>query len=377
LSGFPDLPPRVSGDRGVRALDPFTARTGVRPPEQASLTRPVFPTVVALSGNATEDRARRHAERIVECHGRSSLDYFKLLPDKTIFLSRDASAFLAYGKSLGVTVVLGDPVGPQERIRDLLSNFIDHFEGHGRSVAFLQAGSEFLDLYRAHGLSPVHIGSDAVVDLARFDLAEPRSKPLRYALRKTSHEGLVLRHLRPPLHPTRLKQLQETNSAWLSLPGRIERGFSVGRFRERIIRHCPVSLLERPDGRVAAFANWIPSFVSGEATIDLIRRRPDAPNGAVDALITEILLHARAKGFSRFDLGLAPLGDIRPVRTSHPAERVLEFISTQTEFLHPHRRLYRWKAKFHPRWEPRWLLYRGGPLAFARAAYAVRRIVRF
>jgi phosphatidylglycerol lysyltransferase len=320
--------------------------------------------------------ALSRAGAIVAAHGRSSLDHWKLLPGRERFFARTGEAFLAYRCSLGVAVVLGDPVGPPGEIAPLVGEFLAAFERPGRAVAFLQAGAEHLPLYRALGLSPVRAGATAIVDLAAFDLALPRYARLRGSLRLAARAGLRVRHLSPPHDAATLDQLARTNDAWRRIPGRFERAFTVGRFDARAIRGCPVSIVEDAEGRVAAFANWVPSFVPGEATVDLIRRRDDAPPGSTDALVAGVLGEARAGGFTRFDLGLVPLAGLDCFTPEHPAERVLAWTAALPDPITRHRGLLRWKSKFRPTWEPRWLVYRGGPLQFARVVWAVRRTAR-
>jgi len=314
------------------------------------------------------------ARALVEAHGRSSLDHFKTLPDRSIFFSPDGRAFIAYRFTLGVAVALGDPVGPPDAVPRIIGEFCARFERGLRGVAFVQTGEEFLDAYRAAGLSPVRVGAAAIVNLGAFDLSEARAKPLRSALRKADRAGLRIRHLEPPLPASLIAALRETNEAWKTIPGRFERGFTVGRFEEEQVRRSLVSLIESLDERIEAFVNWVPSYVPGEATVDLIRRRPDAPNGALDALVTRVLARARARGFSRFDLGFVPLADLDHGPIAHPAERFLRWLRASSGLSERQRAIEAWKAKFNPRWEPRWLVYRGGPIAFARVAWAVRRI---
>lgn len=316
------------------------------------------------------------ARTIVRRHGRSALDHFKLLPDKSLFFSKDRRAFLAYRVSLGTAVVLGDPVGPDGSIEPLLGQFLARFEGRGRSVVFLQIGSTGHDRYRTLGLSLVRIGANAIIDLNRFDLLSPRAKTLRSALRRVRREGLAVKRVEPPLSKHLIDRLAETNASWLGIPGRIERGFSAGRFDRETLRCSPLSLLESPDGRIAAFVSWIPSYVAGEATVDLIRRRSDAPSYALDALVTSAIVDARRRGYARFDLGLAPLARLDDGPIGHPAERILRWIFRYGGPRLGHAGLYAWKAKFDPVWTAQWLAYRGGPLAFARASWALRRVVR-
>ncbi len=319
--------------------------------------------------------ARKRARALVANQGRSALDYHKLHPGNRLFFAADQGAFMAFREEAGAAVDLGDPVGPRASAAALIGAFAGACRRAGRAPVFLQIDDAFLEDYRCAGLSPVRIGVAALIELASFDTRAPAAKPLRHALRRTAAEGLCLRRLEPPIAPEELARIREANESWLTLPGSLERGFTSGRFDEAQITQGAVTLLEERDGRVAAFTTWIPSPTPGEATVDLIRRRACAPPGTLDALITGVLHDARDRGFDRFDLGLAPLARIE-APFAHPAERVLALLFRHGPAGWGQRGLYRWKAKFGPRWVPRWLAYRGGPLAFARAALAVRRVAR-
>ncbi len=312
-----------------------------------------------MTGNLAQPATSfSRARTIVRRHGCSALDHFKLLPDKSIFFSKDGRAFLAYRESLGTAVVLGDPVGHHGSLEPLLGQFLARFEGGGRSVVFLQIAGTGLDLYRTFGLSPVRIGASAIIDLNRFDLLSPRVKPLRSAQRRALREGLAVKRVEPPLSRRMIDRLAETNASWLRIPGRFERGFSVGRFDRETLRCSPLSLVETPDGRIAAFVSWIPSHVAGEATVDLIRRRSDAPGCALDALVTSAIVDARARGYARFDLGLAPLARLDDGPLLHPAERILRWIFRYGGARLGHAGLYAWKTKFDPVLVTQWLAYR-------------------
>ena len=52
---------------------------------------------------------------------RSSLDFFKLWPDKSLFFTADGAAVVSYGAAAGSALALADPVGPPEAIRAAIS----------------------------------------------------------------------------------------------------------------------------------------------------------------------------------------------------------------------------------------------------------------
>jgi phosphatidylglycerol lysyltransferase len=71
----------------------------------------------------TLPQERAVATEIAREHGRSSLDFFKLWPDKSLFFSPSRRSFLAYRAAAGVALVLADPVGPEEDIEPAVRDF--------------------------------------------------------------------------------------------------------------------------------------------------------------------------------------------------------------------------------------------------------------
>src|SRR5262249_16181889 len=68
-------------------------------------------------------RDRQIALEILRANGRTALEYFSTWPDKSIFLTRAHDAFVAYRVSGNFAIVLGDPIGPPDRIADTMAEF--------------------------------------------------------------------------------------------------------------------------------------------------------------------------------------------------------------------------------------------------------------
>jgi phosphatidylglycerol lysyltransferase len=154
-----------------------------------------------------------------------------------------------------------------------------------------------------------------------------------------------------------LRQLRQVSDAWLTLERRRERGFTLGQFTEGYVARCPVLALESAEGRVDAFINLIPDSVPGEMTFDLMRHRPDAPNGAMDFLMMRLIQHAQAQGFRRVSLGMVPLVDAESGPDMAWRERALALLTERLGRFFDAASLWRYKDKFGPTWEPRFLVY--------------------
>ena len=310
---------------------------------------------------------------IVREHGRSSLDFFKLWPDKSYFFGPSGRAFLAYSVGGGFALVLGDPVGPEDAIEPTVRAFAQMCRENGWGFAFYQTLPDFLPTYARCDLSRLKLGEDAIVDLHEFSLEGQQRKSLRQTVHKVERQGVEVRHYEPPLSDQLLAELESVSNDWLQIPGRRERQFTLGRFDRDYLRNCPVLAAAGRDGAVQAFVNSIRSYRKRESTIDLMRRRSTAPNGVMDFLLVKLLFHSRDQGFDRFSLGLAPMSGFQAREDASPEERAIHFFFHRLTFIFSFGGLRAYKAKFATAWEPRYIVYRN-VLDLPRVAVTLARV---
>ena len=316
---------------------------------------------------------RGAAQRILAAHGRSSLDYFKLWPDKSYFFGTAGRAFVAYRAAWGFAIGLGDPAGPADALEPLLREFIGFCTDNGWRVAFHQTLPDLADTYRKLGLQVLKVGEEAVVDLAEFSAKTSKNSSFRrignrgrtLGLRVTSHE--------PPHGAALLDEVEEISREWLSLPGRRERGFTLGRFDRDYVRKTPLFVAREAGGRGLGFVNIIPCWPAGDSTIDLMRHRVEIPNGTMDFLFLE-LLTALGREYRRFSIGLAPLAGVGDRPGASLEERAVHQMYTRLNRFFSYKGLRSYKAKFEPRWEDRFLVYAGGPTGLVNAGIALTRV---
>lgn len=320
----------------------------------------------------TLPRERALAGEIVARHGRSSLDFFKLWPDKSYFFSGTQKTFLAYRVENNFAVVLADPLGPEEEIKDIVRDFAALCRDNDWGLGFHQTLPDFLPLYARAGFRRLKIGDDAIVDLAGFTLDGKARKHVRNRINQLEKAGLELRRYEPPLADDLLAQLQKVSDEWLEIPGRRERGFTLGRFEAEYVRSTPVYAACEPDGRVLAFINLIPAYRRGDATNDLMRRRSQAPDGIMDFLFVKVFFALRERGFERFNLGMAPMAGFQEREEATKEERAIHYFFQHLNFIFSFAGLRAYKGKFATLWEPRYVVYRT-PLDLPRLALALRR----
>ena len=323
---------------------------------------------------------------LVATYGDSSVAWFATDEDTDWFFSANGRAVIAYRFEADVLLAIGDPIGPPEEIPSLLDAFERFCREHDWAFAFYQSRPEHLAQYRARGWRSVHIGEDPVLWTDRFSPDGPARASLRRVVRRTEKSGVVARHFVPggtaydPAHdPDRLlDQLREISQAWLREKTGGEKGFCMGRFDPSTLAQAWLAVAWHPQtGRVEAFCTWTPIPARRGWALDLMRRRPDSLPGAVELLVTSSVEVAKASGDAMLSLSLSALvkvdgttGEIESAAADDPARA---FLIERLRRFYDFEGLFRWKRKFDPAFEDRYLVF-GDPLALPRIAFALARV---
>ena len=294
-------------------------------------------------------------------HYSSAQAHLALMGDKSLLFDPDGKAFLMYGIEGRSWVAMGDPVGHDERARqELVWTFRERCERGGGWPVFYQVTPADLDLYLEVGMSLLKIGEEARVLLEHFNLDGKSKKTLRGTVNKLNREGLRLEVIAAQDVPALLPKLKSVSDAWLRDKRTREKGFSLGAFDERYLSRTPMAVVWQDDKPVA-FANlFLCEDSKEEASVDLMRQLPDGPTGLMDYLFIELMLWAKAQGYRWFNLGMAPLSGLQSRRQAPLWNRFGALIFGRGERFYNLQGLHRYKDKFDPEWEPRYMAVPGG-----------------
>jgi phosphatidylglycerol lysyltransferase len=282
-----------------------------------------------------------------------------LTGDKRLLFSDGGDAFVMYQIAGHSWIALGDPVGSQQGAEELVWRLREISDHHGGQTVFYQVGPERLALYVDLGLAALKIGEEARVPLAGFSLEGAARAELRQSHRRAQRDGATFEVVTPEAIEPLLPVLQRISTAWLTSKSTSEKRFSVGAFSPQYLRQFPLAVV-RCGGAPAAFANLWTTETRAELSVDLMRFGPEAPRSAMDYLFVELMQWGREAGFRSFNLGMAPLSGLETHPLAPAWHRVGNFIFRHGEHFYNFEGLRRYKAKFDPQWEPRYLVARGG-----------------
>jgi lysylphosphatidylglycerol synthetase-like protein (DUF2156 family) len=352
-------------------------------------------------------RSRRKVVELVYRYGGQTLSFFTLAPDMLHYLDRNGEGVISYRLAGNVAVVLGDPACVPEAFERLTRDFLTFCAHQDWLVAIFQAHPDALPLYHKLEMRTLKIGEEAIIFPQTFTLAGSAMANVRTSCRRAEREGVALTWYEGLPPDEVMQQLQQTSSQWLERKGgkyATEMGFSMGRFdgladaclyaeevassislqRDEAATKVPrlvTGIATRASGQVCAFVTFTPIYGSQQShpehvrwgwALDLMRRTPDAPPGIMELLLVRAIERFREKGAHVVSLGTVAMADTRQEMTTNQ-KQLAHFAFEHLRFLETHRSLLRFKHKFQPCWQSRYLAV-SATLALPKIALALLRV---
>lgn len=295
-------------------------------------------------------------QSIIDKYGGNYLSHLLYSGDKDVFMNDNEDAFLMYRYKSNALVVLGDPIGKRESFQSLLVAFYKYADKLGYDVIFYQVSDRLLPLYHNFGNQFFKLGEEAIIDLTQFTTSGKKRRGFRATLNKFEDLDIHFEILEPPFSNEFIMELKHVSDRWLD--GRKEMHFSVGQFRTDYLSKAPIGIMKNKDNEIIAFCSLMPTYYHDAISVDLIRWLPELDLPLMDGLYLHMLLWGKEKGYKAFNMGMATLSNVGQLDYSYSRERVAGRIFEHFNGLYRFQGLRRYKEKYGPLWEPRFLVYR-------------------
>lgn len=325
--------------------------------------------VIARGGAALEERQK--ANEIIQAYAHSSIANLLLMDDKLYFFSPGGSVigYIVIGR---VALTLGDPIGPAEDATDCIASFAAFCDFNDWEPSYYQVLPEYVDLYKQAGYHILPIGSEAIIDLATFNITGGDKKNIRTGVNRMTKLGYQAMVLHPPHAAGLIQELRQVSDEWLTKMHGSEKRFSLGWFDVTYLNRVSIIIVQNPEGLIEAFANIVPEYQASELTIDLMRHRREADKGQMDFLFVSLFNWAKENGYATFNMGLSSLAGIGELPTDPVIERAMHYIFEHVNQFYNFKGLHGFKNKFGPTWSPRYLVY-PGPASLPAVTIAIIR----
>ncbi|MEU1800173.1 phosphatidylglycerol lysyltransferase domain-containing protein [Streptomyces sp. NPDC019937] len=309
---------------------------------------------------------------LLATHGhRDSLGHFALRRDKAVIFSPSGKSAVCYRVVSGVMLASGDPVGDVEAWPGAIAAFMEEARAHSWTPAVMGCSETGGEVWtRETGLDALELGDEAIVDVAGFTLSGRAMRNVRQMVKRIERAGYETRVRRvADLDAEELETVRRAAADWRGTD--TERGFSMalGRIGDPADGASVIATAhkaaeegadEGPFGDLKAVLHFVPWGPDG-MSLDLMRRDRSADPGMNELLIVAALEAAPALGVSRVSLNFAMFRSALARGEKLGAGPVLRgwrgllvFLSRWFQI----ESLYKFNAKFQPRWEPRFVVFR-------------------
>lgn len=296
---------------------------------------------------------------VIDEFGGSATSHLAFLRDKAIYYYQENQhdqLFFMYRRKNDRLVIMGDPVGNHAAWRPAFRQFIRMADKYDYQLVFYEVSSEVTMLLHEFGFDFIKTGETGLVKLADFTLAGKKQRSQRALMHKFDREGYTFTVEKPPFSAEQLAELKKVSDSWLG--SQVEKGFSLGFFDPYYINQAPVGVVRDQDGKMVAFATFMPTGGKEILTIDLMRHSKEAPSGIMDKIFISMYQYGQENGYTYFDLGMAPLSNVGEYQFSFIEEKAAHFIYEYGYHLYGFQGLRRYKDKYASVWYPRYIAYR-------------------
>jgi phosphatidylglycerol lysyltransferase len=287
-----------------------------------------------------------------------------LLGDKRLLFHPAGDAFVMFGIIRRSWVVLGDPIGPFARWRDLLYQLATEATRHGGWPVFFGVGEAAARICSKLGFAVRKIGDQAIVPVDQFAI-EKLSLELQETHKQITSLGCQFEVVESESVPALIPELLRVSEDWVRGKRPRQRVFAGTALRVGYLERFPVGVV-RSGGRILAFASLVGSAGKAELSVELVRDIANAPIGSLDFVLFEAILWAKGQAYRTVNLGLAPPRGLSRRDTVSRWNRFGAQLYRHGEHYSDFNELRRAKARFAPRWDARFVSSRPG-LALARA----------
>ncbi len=256
------------------------------------------------------------------------------------------------------SVILKRGRTPSKRGRGLASQY-------GWATAVMGASETGATAYKKAGLSVLQLGDEAILRTREFNLNGRDMRPVRQAVTRVRRHGVTVRMRRHrDIPPEDMAAVIIRADDWRDTD--TERGFSMalGRLGDHLDGDCLLVEAVMGEGTedesVVGMLSLVPWGGPNGVSLDLMRRKPTAPNGVVELMVSELATRSDEIGVVRVSLNFAVFRSVFEEGSRIGAGPILRIWRSVLVFFSRWwqlEALYRSNVKYQPDWAPRFLCF--------------------
>ena len=294
---------------------------------------------------------------IAEKSASQSIHLFTLTKDYQHFYykNEEIEGLISYEVVNRVAIAIGNPcISSYSHLEKISEQWIKTVKEFDWIPAIYQIQGQFVEIIKQHKFNIIPIGMEAVINLETFTLEGKRMQDLRTAKNKGIKEEWQVKKY----EKSDWSKMKTLNSRWLSIHGNKENSFAMGKLSREYLENTKTTLLLDKENNLIAYLNNIELPLSKMRSVDLMRRDPDSPKGAMEFLFLNEIFQAQKDKLKYYDLGFSPLAGIDESFSDNKAiAKLFKLIYEKQKKYYDFHGLHLFKSKFAPEWQKSYLAY--------------------
>ena len=301
---------------------------------------------------------------LLELYGKNdSLGYFATRRDKSVVFAPNGRAAITYRVEVGVCLASGDPVGDPKAWPHAIEAWLALCQNYGWAPGVMGASSTGAQAFRAAGLNALQLGDEAILHPDSFRLSGPDMRAVRQAVTRARRAG-------PACGSADIATSAPTRwPRWSRGPthGATPTTNAASRWRWAASATPPTATAcwsrlcsgTGTDAEVVAMLSLVPWGTNG-ASLDLMRRSPQSPNGTIELMVSELCMQSEGIGVTRVSLNFAMFRSAFEQGAqlgAGPVARLWRWLLVFFSRWWQLETLYRSNMKYQPEWVPRFACY--------------------
>lgn len=295
-------------------------------------------------------------ENILSKYPGSPMIHYVYLDDKYLYFNKDKDVVIQYQICSDKVFVLGSPVGNPSTKLDLVKEFYELVDIYGYDLVFCSVEKELIPYLHEIGYDFMKMGEEANVDLNEFTLEGRKMKSVRNAISRVKKQEYTFEVIKPPFTDEFIESLKLVSDEWLG--NRKEKGFSIGSFKIDYLSRESIAIVRNKEGVIKGFTNLMPMYDEKTLSIDLMRFSNSTCNGIMDYMFVNLFEYAKEEGYSKFNMGLAPLSEVGKSNNSNKIERVGKYVYSCCDKIYSFKGLRKFKEKYCHDWDGVYMAYK-------------------
>lgn len=273
--------------------------------------------------------------------------------DKDIMFHPQQDSFIMYAGHDRSLIALFEPIGNPKTTTELIWQFRDYCDLHNVNPIFYQIRSDNIADFIDIGLVIVELGKESILNLERFTIEDKQA--LKEIQKIGEENNLTLKIYNVGELPVeKIKSIIDA-----STHKEQQRGFSVGKLTQEYLENFRIATIDFK-GEIIAFMNILETNTQVMSAIDLIQVENNAPKIALEYLLLSVIIKLQQEGVKQFSLGLTPDTELKPNKNGPFAYRLGSLIFRRNNLLYNINGLNRFKDKFEPELQMRYMAIPAG-----------------